>query len=86
MPKRKTTLVLEDTTYAKLLQESIRRFGTPRAVSKVVDSMVEESIASDWRKKDHGMLELLYSRKVAKVTSKQFELGRAEISRKFEDR
>ena len=86
MPTRRTTLVLQDRTYAKLIQESLRRFGTPRAVSKVVDTMVEESTATDWREKEKGILKLLYSKKVAKVTSKEFERDRAELSRRFERR
>lgn len=36
MPRR-ITLVLEDSTSAKLVQKSLRRYGTPRAFSKVID-------------------------------------------------
>jgi hypothetical protein len=74
---------LERSTYAKLVEESLRRFGTPRAVSKVVDTMVEESTATQTssRQQEQGLLKLLYSKKVAKTTSKEFEKDRgSEIS------
>lgn len=84
MPRRRTTLVLRDKTYAKLVQESLRRFGTPRAVSKVVDTMVEESTG---RSEREGILKLLSSKKVAKVTSKEeLERDRAELAHTFESR
>jgi hypothetical protein len=84
MPRRRTTLVLEDSTYTKLVEQSLRRFGTPRAVSKVVDIMVEESTAKDPRAREKGILKLLYSKKVARTTSKEFERDRTELSRRFE--
>ncbi len=84
MPRRRTTLVLQDSTYTKLVEQSLRRFGTPRAVSKVVDTMVEESAAADSRQKEKGILKLLYLKKVAKTTPREFEKDRAKLSQTFE--
>ena len=42
MPKR-TTVVIQDATYARLVQESIRKFGSARAISRVIDDMVKEN-------------------------------------------
>lgn len=84
MPKRRTTLVLEDSTYTRLVEESLRRYGTPRAVSKVIDIMVQKSTAIGSREKEQTILRLLYSKKVAKTTSREFERDRKELSERFE--
>lgn len=84
MPKR-TTVVIEDDTYARLVQESIQRFGSARAISRVIDAMVKENNnAKKQAKKD--IVKLLHSRKVAKVTQKQLERDRRELSISFENR
>jgi hypothetical protein len=80
MPKRRTTLVLEGSTFDKLMEESLRRYGTSRSVSKVVDTLVEESIGS----KEQSILKLLYSKKVAKTTSRELEKERIRLSERFE--
>jgi len=83
MPKR-TTVVLEDDSYKKLVEESIRRFGTARAISKVINSMVEE--ATKHSGKQDELLKLLYSRKVAKTTAKDLEKDRRRLSMRLETR
>ena len=83
MPRR-TTVVLNDSTYTRLVEESLRRYGTPRAISRVIDTMVEESATASSREREESILRLLYSKKVAKTTPKEFERDRRELSRKFE--
>ncbi|MDG6995176.1 MAG: hypothetical protein JRN52_04560 [Nitrososphaerota archaeon] len=83
MPKR-TTVVLEDDSYKKLVEESIKRYGTARAISKVIDSLVEESVKQP--SKDDDILKLLYSKKVAKTTTKEFEKERRKLSARLESR
>lgn len=83
MPKR-TTLVLDDATYTRLVEESLRRYGTPRAISKVVDTMVEESSRTSHREKERGLLKLLYANKVAKTTEQNFERDRRQLAKRFE--
>jgi len=84
MPKR-TTVVIQDDTYAKLVQESIQRFGNARAISRVIDAMIKEnSDAKKQAKKD--IVRLLHSKKVAKVTQKELERDRHELSISFENR
>ncbi|MGA2877074.1 MAG: hypothetical protein ABSE82_16275 [Nitrososphaerales archaeon] len=81
MPKR-TTLVLEDDSYKRLVDESIKRYGTARGISKVIDSMVKESTKR--MGKDDDILKLLYAKKVAKTTTKEFERERRNLSSRLE--
>jgi len=83
MPKR-TTVVLQDGSYKRLVDESIKRYGTARAISKVIDSLVEESAVHS--EKDNDLLKLLYSKKVARTTSKDFEKERNKLSSRLEAR
>jgi predicted CopG family antitoxin len=41
MPKR-TTVILDDDIYEKLVRESIRRYGTTRALSRVLNELLRE--------------------------------------------
>lgn len=85
MPKR-TTVVLEDESYRRLVDESIKRYGTARAISKVINSMVEESSTRKESRKHAEFLKLLYSKKVAKTTAKEFERDRRKLSSRLESR
>ena len=78
MPKR-TTLVLNDEVYAKLVSESMKRYGSARNLSKVVNDMVEEGARS---KPD--IMELIYSEKLAKTSQREFEQSRRKLSARFE--
>lgn len=84
MPKR-TTVVIQDDTYAKLVQESIQRFGIARAISRVIDEMVKENNDTK-RKARKEILRLLHSKKVTKVTQEELERDRHELSTNFENR
>ena len=85
MPKR-TTVVLEDESYRRLVDESIKRYGTARAISKVINSMVEESSTRKESGKHEEFLKLLYSKKVARTTAKEFERDRRKLSARLESR
>ncbi len=77
MPKR-TTLVLDDKVYEKLVRKSISSYGTARNISKVVNELVEGSDKkSDIRK-------LIYSEKLARTTAREFEQFRRKLSAKLE--
>ncbi|MGB9630659.1 MAG: hypothetical protein ACP5KE_05085 [Candidatus Methanodesulfokora sp.] len=78
MPRR-TTLVLDDEVYEKLVQESIRRYGTARAISRVVSDLLKERFRSD-------LIKLIYSEKIARISQKEFEEFRAQLSRRIEER
>lgn len=78
MPKR-TTLVLSDETYEKLVNESMKKYGSARNLSKVVNDMVEKK-ATD--KLD--IMELIYSEKLARTSEREFEQSRRKLSARFE--
>jgi hypothetical protein len=84
MPKR-ITVIIQDDTYAKLVQESIQRFGSPRAISKVIDALVRENKDAK-RHAQKDIVRLLHSKKVAKVSQKELERDRHELSMSFENR
>ena len=78
MPKR-TTVILEDDVYEKLVQESIRRYGTARAISKVIGELLKERFRND-------LIRLIYSEKIAEISQEELKEFRAELSKRFEGR
>ena len=76
---KRTTLLLEDKVYERLVEESLRRYGTVRAVSKVLNELLKESF-----KGREEIIRLIYSEKVAKTTAKEFEEFREDLSRRLE--
>ena len=58
MPKR-TTLILDDDVYRKLVEESVKRYGTVRALSKVVNELLRERLPSR-----EDLIRLIYSDKI----------------------
>ncbi len=80
MPKR-TTVILEDDIYERLVKESIRRYGTTRALSKVLNELLRESLSGE-----SELIQLIYSEKLAEVSQEEFEEFRRELSRRLEGR
>jgi len=80
MPKR-TTVILDEAVYEELVKESLRRYGTVKALSKVLNELLLESISIKGRRE---LLKLIYSEKVAETTVKEFEKFRRELSRRLE--
>jgi predicted CopG family antitoxin len=78
MPKR-TTLVLNDKVYEKLVSESMKKYGSARNLSKVVNDLVEEKATG---KPD--IMELIFSEKLAKTSEREFEQFRRKLSARFE--
>jgi predicted CopG family antitoxin len=77
MPKR-TTLVLSDRVYEKLVSESMKKYGSARNLSKVVNDMVEEKTAKS------DIMELIYSEKLTKTSAREFEESRRKLSTRVE--
>ena len=78
MPKR-TTIILEDDIYEMLVRESIRRYGTVRAISRVINDVLKERLRKE-------LSELIFSEKLVEVTEEEFEEFRKELSKEFEVR
>jgi predicted CopG family antitoxin len=78
MPKR-TTLILDDDVYRKLVEESVKRYGTVRALSKVVNELLRERFSAR-----EDLVRLIYSDKITWISTEDFERFRRELSERFE--
>ena len=76
---KRTTIILHEDVYERLVQESLRRYKTTKAISKVVNEMLQASLRSEAK-----ILNLIFSKKIAKTTSKEFEESRRQLSKRFE--
>ena len=76
---KRTTVLLEDEIYEKLVEKSLAKYGTVKAISKVLNELLKESLQS---KED--VLRLIYSEKTARTTAKEFEESRRELSERLE--
>jgi predicted CopG family antitoxin len=80
MPKR-TTIIFDDDVYERIVQESVRRYGSTRALSRVVNELLRESLSGR-----SELLELIYSEKLVHIEQRDFEEFRRGMSRWFEER
>lgn len=78
MPKR-TTILLEDELYERLVEESLRRYGTAKALSRVINELLKRVFRDE-----SELVGLLSAEKVAKVSTKEFERFRRRLSRRLE--
>jgi len=78
MPKR-TTLVLNDKVYEKLVSESMRKYGSARNLSKVINDIVEEKATGR-----PDIMELIFSEKLARTSELEFEQFRRKLSARLE--
>jgi len=76
---RRTTILIDDEVYEELVKESLKRYGTVKAISKVLNDLLRDSL-----KGRDKLLKLIYSEKIAETTSKEFESFRRELSRRLE--
>jgi hypothetical protein len=80
MPIR-TTIILDDDIYEKLVEESIRRYGSVRAILRVVNELLRKSLVPE-----DELIKLIYSEKLAEIDIRDFEEFCSKLSRRFEDR
>jgi hypothetical protein len=80
MPIR-TTIILDDYIYEKLVEESIRRYGSVRAILRVVNELLRKSLVPE-----DELIKLIYSEKLAEIDIRDFEEFCSKLSRRFEDR
>lgn len=78
MPKR-TTVLMDDDVYERLVKESIRRYGSTRAISRVLNDELRQSTRGE-----QEILALIASRKIVKTSAREFEEYRRELSKRFE--
>jgi len=80
MPKR-TTVVLDDDIYEMLVRESIRRYGTTKALSKVLNELLRGRANSV-----RELVQLIYSEKLTWIDQAEVEKLRRELGKRFEER
>lgn len=76
---RRTTILLDDDIYQGLVNESIRRYKTTKAMSKVANELLKKAL-----KREARVLDLILSEKLVKTSAKEFESFRRELSNRFE--
>ncbi len=82
---RKTTIILDDDIYIKLVNLSIKKYGSARHISKVINDLLTDILNKSGKKDPLDELrELLSGPKLAKVTPKEFEEFRKKLSERFE--
>jgi len=76
---KRTTMLLHDDVYERLVRESLRRYKTTKAISRVANEMLQASLRSE-----ASIMNLIFSKKIAKTTAKEFEEFRRQLSKRFE--
>jgi len=76
---KRTTVMLDDDIYPKLVEISLRKYGTVKALSKVVNELLKDALMGK-----EAIIRLIYSDKIAKTTAREFEEFREELSGKLE--
>lgn len=80
MPRR-TTVILDDDVYERLVEESVKRHGSVRALSRVLNELLRERLSGR-----EELVRLLYMDKVAEARPEDLEKLRREFSRRFVER
>jgi predicted CopG family antitoxin len=78
MPRR-ITVTLDDDVYRRLVEESVKRYGTVRALSRVVNELLRERFSSRG-----DLVKLIYSDKITWISTEDFERFRRGLSERFE--
>jgi predicted CopG family antitoxin len=76
---RRTTILLNEDVYERLVQESVRRYRTTRAMSRVANELLQASLTGE-----ADILSLIGSKKIAKTTAKEFERFRRQLSKRLQ--
>lgn len=76
---RRTTILLDDDIYQKLVNESLRRYKTTKAMSRVANELLKRALKGETK-----ILDLVFSEKLAKTSAAEFEAFRRELSRRLE--
>ena len=80
MPKR-ITLILDDDVYEALVKESIRRYGSSRSLSRVANELLRKALRGEY-----DIIKLIYEKRYVRVSEREFEEFRKDLSKEFERR
>jgi len=75
---RRTTIILDEDVYEMLVNESIKRYGTSKAISRVINDIVRKSIG--YRR---YLRELVLSEPQAFVDEEEFGKFRRELGKRI---
>lgn len=76
---KRTTVLLDDDVYQRLVSESLRKYKSTKGISKVANELLKRAL-----KGESKILDLVFSEKLAKTSTKEFEALRRELSKRFE--
>lgn len=76
---KRTTILLDEDLYRRLAEESLKRYKTTKAISKVINELLKTAL-----KGEANILNLIFSEKVAKTSAKEFEEFRRDLSKRLE--
>jgi hypothetical protein len=76
---RRTTILLDDDIYQRLVNESLRRYRTTKAMSKVANELLKRALMGEAK-----VLDLVFSEKLAKTNATEIEIFRRELSKRLE--
>jgi hypothetical protein len=78
MPRR-TTILLDEDIYHKVVNESLRRHKTTKAMPRVANELLEGALKGETK-----ILDLVFSEKLAETSGPEFEAFRRGLSRRLE--
>ncbi|PUA34239.1 MAG: hypothetical protein B9J98_01225 [Candidatus Terraquivivens tikiterensis] len=64
-----------------MVNECVKRYGTTRALSRLINELLQEGLGSRAE-----LLELIYSEKIVSVSQKELEEFRGRLSKRLEER
>jgi uncharacterized membrane protein YheB (UPF0754 family) len=76
---KRTTILLDEDLYEYLIKESIRRHGSSKKLSQVINELLRKTLFDSGK-----VVQLLSKEKVARATAREFEEFRRELSRRME--
>lgn len=76
---KRTTVLIDDEVYEKLVQESVKKYGSTKAISKVLNERLRGTISGERK-----IVELIRSKRIARTTAKEFEQFRKRLSSRLE--
>ncbi|MDE1869153.1 MAG: hypothetical protein KGH60_04295 [Candidatus Micrarchaeota archaeon] len=74
--ERRTTVLLDKDVYEALVKESLNEYKTGKAISRVMNDILRKALMNR-----ANLTRLLHAKKLAKVTNKEFEGFRSELSK-----
>jgi predicted CopG family antitoxin len=76
---RRTTILLDEDVYRRLVEESLKKYRNTRGISRIINELLKRAL-----KGEANILSLIFSEKKAKTSAKEFEEFRRELSRRLE--